>query len=77
MKHILLPLVLIACTASAQDDVINPWFGSPYAEGVVTPGEWVMESSIRIPAFANDSCTVAIAVDDWGLYLAFIGHLES
>jgi hypothetical protein len=74
--HALAFLSLIS-DARSQTNVIIPDQGTPFPDGVVSAGEWDMSHAVAVPAGGSDSCRVAVASDAWGLYLAYMGHLES
>lgn len=77
MRHTLPILFLVCVPALHAQNVVVPWSGSPFADGVISPGEWSAAPTIAVPSGASDTCRVALAADGWGLFLAFLGHLES
>lgn len=75
MRILTIIIVLLTMPTHAQN-VINPWWGSIFTEGHFSPGEWDAAPTVDVPA-AGSTCQVAVAVDDWGLFIGFMGHLES
>lgn len=70
-------LFFFSVTAMHAQTVINPWWGSIFAEGTFSPGEWDLAPTVPVETELGNTCLVAVAVDDWGLYVGFMGHLES
>ena len=66
----------MSVTCSAQN-VVTPWWGTPFPEGTISPGEWDAAPTVSVPTGTGQFCTVAVACDSWGLYLAFMDNLES
>ncbi len=76
MRKLPIALLLLSLTTNAQN-VIHPLWGSIFADGQFSAGEWDQAPTVDVPAGGGDMSQVAFAVDGWGLFLGFMGHLES
>jgi len=70
-------LVIISTNILNAQNVITPWWGSIFAEGNFTPGEWDQAPRVDVQTASGNTCQVAVAVDSWGVFFGFMGHLES
>ena len=76
MKHLTLLALLIPGLLAGQN-VIEPWWGSILADGTMSPGEWDDAPTVPVPLGTGNTAHVAVAVDAWGIFLGFLGNLES